>query len=170
LKTLVLEQRQTGARAFYHHLSDAEIATARTEFDSTWRTLLPADVPTTPGLLETLLPHLEALEAIAQGLEARLSPRSDAQFEALFPETPSAVAVKPTATMVARLADILDAVGDAASLASADARAGECVALLTHLLELYQVPVSAYLEALGAGTPKLLDAVARIRLLGRPFG
>lgn len=170
LKALVLEQRQTGARAFYHHLSDPEIATARTEFDSTWRTLLPADVPTTPGLLETLLPHLEALEAIAQGLEARVAPRSDAQFEALFPETPAEVPLKPSAAMVTRLSDILDAVGDAASLASADARAGECVALLTHLLELYQVPMAAYLEALGSGNKKLAEAVARIRLLGRPFG
>ena len=170
LKALVLEQRKTGARAFYHHLTDAEIATARTEFDSTWRTLLPADVPTTPGLLETLLPHLEALEAIAQGLEARVAARSDAQFEAMFPEKAAEVPVKPTAALVTRLADILDAVSDAASLASADARAGECVALLNHLLELYQVPVAAYLEALGSGNPRLTEAVARIRLLGKPFG
>jgi hypothetical protein len=170
LKTLVLEQRKTGARAFYNHLTDAEIETARTEFDSTWRTLLPADVPTTPGLLEVLLPHLEALEAIAQGLEAKTATRSDAQFEAMFPEKPADVPVKPTAALVTRLGDILDAVADAAALAPADARAGECVALLNHLLELYQVPVGAYLEALGARVPKLTDGVARVRLLGKPFG
>jgi hypothetical protein len=127
-------------------------------------------VPTTPGLLETLLPHLEALEAISQGLEAKVAPRSDTQFEALFPESPATSPLKPGAAAVARLLDILDAVGDAASLASADARAGECVALLTHLLELYQVPMAAYLEAIGGGNPRLTDAVARIRLLGRPFG
>jgi hypothetical protein len=121
-------------------------------------------------VLEGLLPHLEALEAIAQGLEAKVSARSDAQFEALFPENPAEVSVRPTAALVTRLSDILDAVADAAALASAETRSNECVQLLNHLLELYQVPVAAYLEALGARLPKLTEGVARVRLLGRPFG
>lgn len=173
LKALVLEQRHSGARAFYHHLTDAEIATARTEFDSTWRTLLPADLPATAGLLETLMPHLEALEAIAQGREARPPQRADQQFEALFPEKPTAVPLRPAPPLVKRLLDILEAVGETASLAPADTRTAECVAILNHLLELYQVPVGAYLEALGAAGPagaELQKAVGRIRLVGKPFG
>ena len=170
LRTLVLEQRAKGTRAFYHHLTDAEIATARTDFDSTWRTLLPADLPPAANLLELLLPHLESLEAIAQRRESKAPARADAQFEGLFPAQPAPSPVQPPAALVQRLLDVLEAVGEAASLAPAEARAGECVALLTHLLSLYQVPLPAYLEALGADVPRLREQLERVRLLGRPFG
>jgi Mg-chelatase subunit ChlD len=61
LKSLVLEQRREGGRAFYHHLSDGEIQLARTEFDSAWRTLWPADAPVGSDTLDKLLPHLETI-------------------------------------------------------------------------------------------------------------
>ncbi|MCY1042381.1 VWA domain-containing protein, partial [Corallococcus sp. bb12-1] len=67
LKSLVLEQRAAGGRAFYHPLSDEEIRWARTEFDTPWRTLLPRDIPATLEALEALGPHLDALEAVAAG-------------------------------------------------------------------------------------------------------
>ncbi|HEX4622256.1 MAG TPA: VWA domain-containing protein, partial [Myxococcaceae bacterium] len=67
LKSLVDEQREHGGRAFYVHLSDEEIAGARTEFDSRWRTVLPDDVPVTEVALDELAPRLEALEALASG-------------------------------------------------------------------------------------------------------
>ncbi len=90
LKSLVVDQRASGIRAFYHHLSDPEIALVRTEFDSAWRTLLPPDVDVTSDVLEGLLPHLEALDAIAANRPAVLPVRADGQFDTLFPEAVTA--------------------------------------------------------------------------------
>lgn len=168
LKSIVLEQRSAGARAFYHHLSDAEIALARTEFDSAWRTLLPQDAPPTPDALERLLPHLEALDAIARGRPPAAPPPGTGQFDTLFPEAPPPA--RAPAPLVSRLADVLEAIAEAASLAPADARAADAVALLTHLLKLYDVTLPAYLEAVGAPHEPLQAALGRVRLLCRPFG
>lgn len=165
LKSLVLEQRASGARAFYHHVSDAEIRLARTEFDSAWRTLLPPDVAVTPDALERLLPHLEALEQIAQGREAPRLEGADAQFDTFFPAAPAAPTSSPAGALVQRVVDCLDAVSEAVALAPADARRAEAVTLLTHLLELYGVSVPAYLAALGARDEGLQRALGRVRLV-----
>ncbi|MDX2013902.1 MAG: vWA domain-containing protein [Myxococcaceae bacterium] len=166
LKSLILEQRNEGGRAFYHHLSDQEIKLARTEFDSAWRTLLPADVTPADGALEALLPHLEALEALAAGRPVRAPERLDAQFDTFFPPSPQRPASAPLAP---RLADLLDAVAEAASLAPAETRAQEAVMLLVHLLGLYEVTTQRYLEEVGADLPALVAARKRVRLLCRPF-
>ncbi|MFY0575356.1 hypothetical protein ACN28S_14195 [Cystobacter fuscus] len=118
LKSLVQEQSARGGRAFYHHLSDREIQWARTEFDSPWRTLLPRDVPVTPEALEALGPQLAALEALAAGRSAPAAPLvSEASFDALFP-APETLARQqapevPEPEVVARVADILDALVEA---------------------------------------------------------
>lgn len=166
LKSLVQEQRQAGGRAFYHHLSDAEIALARTDFDSAWRTLLPADVDPGPDTLERLVPHLEALEQLAAGRPVPRPERLDAQFDTFFPAAPAPSKAGP---LVTQLADILDAVAEAASLASVEQRASESVALLTHLLQLYAIPPQRYLESLGAPSAPLTAALKRVRVLCRPF-
>jgi hypothetical protein len=166
LKSLVLEQRQDGGRAFYHHLSDQEIKLARTEFDSAWRTLLPADVTPGPDALDRLLPHLEALEALAAGRPVKSPERLDAQFDTFFPAHPPRPAAAPLAP---RLADLLDAVAEAASLAPADTRAQEAVLLVNHLLALYEVTPQRYLGEIGAALPALVAARKRVRLLCRPF-
>jgi len=166
LKSLILEQRDAGGRAFYHHLSDQEIQLARTDFDSAWRTLLPADVTPGPEALERLLPHLEALESLAAGRPVKVLQRLDGQFDTFFPANPQLTKEGP---LVQRVADILDAVAEAASLASIDARSGEAVALLTHLLSLYGVTAQKYLEAIGADSATLVAARKRVRLLCRPF-
>ncbi|MBE2249474.1 MAG: VWA domain-containing protein [Myxococcus sp.] len=166
LKSLVLEQRAQGGRAFYHHLSDQEIQLARTDFDSAWRTLLPADVTPGPEALERLLPHLEQLEALAEGRPVKGPERLDGQFDTFFPANPAPTRPGPTAQ---RMADILDAVAEAASLAPLDARASEAVALLTHLLSLYGLTAPKYLEAIGGDLPDLVAARKRVRLLCRPF-
>jgi hypothetical protein len=169
LKALVQEQRARGGRAFYHHLSDAEIQWARTEFDVPWRTLLPHGVPETPEVLEKLLPHLDALEALAGAAPVV----GEASFDALFPEHPSAPGrggEVPGADAVARVGDILAALAEAASLAPADRRATESVQLLQHLLGVYQLTPARYLAALAVGTPQVQDSLARVRLLCRPFG
>jgi hypothetical protein len=168
LKSLVLEQRQGGGRAFYHHLSDSEIQLAPTEFDSAWRTLLPSEVPLTDDVLEKLLPHLEALEAIAAGRAAQRPPRLDTQFDALFPEAPPSG--EASAKTVARLVDVLEAVGEAASLAPFEERAAEAVTLLTHVLGVYELTHQQYLSALGTRDEALARALARVRLTCRPFG
>ena len=168
MKSLVIEQRNVGGRAFYHHLSDSEIGVARTEFDSTWRTLLPSEVPASAGALEALLPHLEALEQIASGRAMAAPARADSQFDALFP-APGAVSTAE-GPMSQRLADILDAVAEAASLASADTRGSESVTLLQHLLGLYGIPLPKYLAALAAPSASLKTALERLRLLCKPFG
>jgi hypothetical protein len=154
LKSLVQEQRARGDRAFYHHLSDQEIQWARTEFDSPWRTLLPRDVPVTPEMLEALAPHLGALEALAAGRSVSSAPlASEASFDALFPEperisTQKVTGEPPGPDVIARVADILDALVEAASLAPADRRATESLNLLQHLLGVYQLTPARYLDAL----------------------
>jgi hypothetical protein len=168
LRSLVLEQRRVGGRAFYHHLADSEIGVARTEFDSTWRTLLPVDVLASGGALEALLPHLEALEQIAGGRPTTLPVRADGQFDALFPVPGGGSASE--GPLAQRLADILDAVGEAASLASADTRGSESVTLLNHLLKLYEIALPGYLAAVETPSPALKVALERVRLLCKPFG
>ncbi|MBM7117519.1 vWA domain-containing protein [Archangium primigenium] len=175
LKALVEEQRARGGRAFYHHLSDREIQWARTAFDSPWRTLLPRDVPVTPQAIDALAPHLAALEALATGRAAPSTALvAEASFDALFPEpsrlsgpdTPDA----PGPEVARRVADILDALVEAAALAPADRRATESLGLLHHLLEVYQISPARYLAALATRGPELHPLVTRVRLLCRPFG
>ncbi len=171
LKALVQEQRAQGGRAFYHHLSDEEILWARTEFDAPWRTLLPPEAPETPDALEALWPHLEALEALATQRHALAAPVAvEASFDAFFPEQPPAqVREAPGPEVAARVADILEALAEAASLAPADRRATESVVLLQHLLGVYQLTPARYLAALAVGNKAVQDNLARVRLLCRPF-
>ncbi|MCY1003090.1 VWA domain-containing protein [Myxococcus sp. MISCRS1] len=172
LRSLVREQRASGLRAFYHHLSDEEILWARTEFDTPWRTLLPRDVPATPDALELLAPHLEALEAVASGRGSNTPVAVEASFEALFPESPPRPegGQVPGADVVGRVVDILGALVEATSLAPADKRATESVVLLQHLLTVYGLTPARYLAALSVGGPSVEDALSRVRLLCRPFG
>ena len=175
LKSLVQEQRARGGRAFYHHLSDQEIQWARTEFDSPWRTLLPRDVPVTPEMLEALAPHLGALEALASGRAGSAAPvASEASFDALFPEperisTQQVTGEPPGPDVIARVADILDALVEAASFAPADRRATESLHLLQHLLGVYQLTPARYLAALATGGSPVHERLNRVRLLSRPF-
>jgi hypothetical protein len=172
LRALVQEQRSQGGRAFYHHLSDEEIQWARTEFDAPWRTLLPPEAPDSPENLEALWPHLEALESMASKRSAGASTVAvEASFDALFPEQPQAQSREAVGQdVLARVADILDALAEAASLAPADRRATESVVLLQHLLGVYQLTPARYLTALAAGNKAVQDNLARVRLLCRPFG
>ncbi|HYO65746.1 MAG TPA: VWA domain-containing protein, partial [Archangium sp.] len=174
LKSLVMEQRARGGRAFYHHLSDQEIQWARTEFDSPWRTLLPHDVPVTPEAVEALAPHLQALEALAAGRTLPAAPvASEASFDALFPEidrlSGQKVAETPGPEVRARVADILDAIVEAAALAPAERRPTEGLFLQQHLLGVYQIPPARYLAALATGGSAVHERLARVRLLCRPF-
>ncbi|MDP3152455.1 MAG: vWA domain-containing protein [Archangium sp.] len=163
LRSLIVEQRDAGGRAFYHHVSDAEIQLARTDFDSAWRTLLPADVAVTSDALEKLVPHLEALEAIAQGRPVHKSATQESQFDALFPETPRANAV--ASAQLPRVVDVLEAIAEAVSLAPTEGRRAEAVTLLTHLLQVYGMPLPKYLEWVQVPEVRLQKAVARIRLV-----
>jgi hypothetical protein len=55
-------------------------------------------------------------------------------------------------------------------MAPADQRAAEALTLLLHLLTLYGSSVPRYLELVSPGTEALWAAMARVRLLCRPFG
>jgi Mg-chelatase subunit ChlD len=169
LKSLVAEQREAGTRAFYHHMSDAEIGLAPTEFDSTFRTLLPPEVPPTVGALEGLLPHLEALEAIARGRPAPETTRTAGQFDALFMLPPQALVKPLPETTLPRLSDILEAVAEASALAPMDDRPQEAVVLLKHLLSVYGISLGDYADGLNAKDAKVNAALARVRLLCRPY-
>jgi hypothetical protein len=172
LRSLVQEQRSQGGRAFYHHLSDEEIQWARTEFDSPWRTLLPHDAPDSAENLEALWPHLEALDAMASKRGAPTSTVAvEASFDALFPEQSQAQTREVVGQdVLARVADILDALAETASLAPADRRPTESVVLLQHLLGVYQLTPARYLAALAVANKPIKDNLARVRLLCRPFG
>lgn len=162
LRSLVLEQRDAGGRAFYSHLSDAEIQLARTDFDTAWRTLLPADVKVTSEALDRLLPHLDALQQVAAG--QAVSAAADAPaFDALFPEVGATDAAE--SALAQRLTDIVNAVAEAAGLAPAEGRRAESVTLLLHLLGVYGVPMAKYLEHAGAPDTHLQKAIAALRLV-----
>lgn len=175
LRALIEEERAAGVRAFYHHLSDAEIASAPSDFDARFRTLLPQDLTPSPEALEALLENLDALEQLAAGQASPERPPSAAgRFDALFPPVPPERGPEGELTAQGgereRVLGILEAVAEAAALALADERAEECVTLLEHLLGLYELGVPRYLELLGTGDGELVAAVERIRLLGRPYG
>lgn len=75
----------------------------------------------------------------------------------------------PGPEVIARVADILDAIVEAAALASADRRATEGLFLLQHLLGVYQLTPARYLAALSVGGSEVHERLARVRLLCRPF-
>lgn len=163
LRSLVLEQRDAGRRAFYSHLSDAEIQLARTDFDTAWRTLLPADIQVTSDSLERLLPHLEALEEIAAGRAVKNAEPPTQTFESLFPEAPTPGV--PAPALLPRFIDIVEAVAEAVGLAPADGRRAESVTLLLHLLNVYAIPLPGYLSGVRTPDERLHNAIARIRLV-----
>jgi hypothetical protein len=172
LRALIEEERAAGVRAFYHHLTDAEIASAPTDFDTGFRTLIPKDVTPSPEALEALLANLDQLDAIAQGQALTAAARAEVSFDGYFPKLssdgndPKPVHDEETA----RIVDVLDAVAEAGALALMDQRATECVALLEHLLQLYGISVAHYRTLLAQGDPKVVGALDRIRLLARPYG
>ena len=164
LRGLVEEQRALGARAFYHHLSDGEISTVRTSFETRFRTLLPRNVAPDRAALEALQPHLDALYALAAGRSSAQVPVAPGAFEALFPAEPCLPpgASPPPAELEARAADLMDAVAEAASLAPLDGRTGEAVVLLHHLLQAYTLPVAEFQRAL-AGEGRVVQSLATLR-------
>ncbi len=163
LKSLVLERRDAGARAFYSHLSDAEIRLARTDFDTAWRTLLPANVTVTSDALDRLLPHLEVLEQLAQGRATRDAQAPQHDFDALFPEAPTRGVATPLE--LTRMTDIAGAVLEAASFAPADLRRRDAVELLLHLLNVYELPLKRWLAQVRAPDEALHRTISSLRLL-----
>jgi Mg-chelatase subunit ChlD len=173
LKELVLEQREKGRRAFYYHLTDAEIAGLRGDFDCTVRTLLPArpelalkgDDPEVKAAIDALV----ALARVrSDGTPIEGSPAS--RFEAFFPEEPRGDGVPsrmPCGPEI--LADLLAAVCEAAGLAPAETRADEAVRLLEHLLSVYGVRIPAYLRALPALDGRARESIERIRTMCTPI-
>ena len=173
LRSLVDEQRQLGGRAFYSHLSDAEIASARTDFDSRYRTLWPESLPLTPSAWEGLKSPLEALERVARGRPAGKVPRTAASFDAFFPAvTPKPPADPGVRRSADRVEDILAAIAEAAPLTGSEERARESVTLAEHLLKVYEIPIQDYLGVLGLGTgvPGVQRALERVRLVAEPLG
>lgn len=173
LKELVLEQREKGRRAFYYHLTDAEIAGIRGDFDCTIRTLLPArhELALT-GEDPEVAAAIDALVALARarsdGRPFEGSPAS--RFEAFFPEEPRGDGVPsrmPCGPEI--LPDLLAAVCEAAGLAPAETRADEAVRLLEHLLGVYGVRIPAYLRALPALDGRARESIERIRTMCMPM-
>jgi hypothetical protein len=169
LRTLVEEQRSKGERAFYHHLLDAEIASAPTDFDRGFRTLVPAEVELTPEIVEQLRARLDQLERLARGQNVvQLQP--DGSFDALFPaKAPEAIA-EASPDEVRRIGDVLGAVAEAASLTLFEDRAKESIVLLQHLLGLYGFTVPRYLSVLASADATLAAALERVRVTCRPYG
>lgn len=169
LRSLAVEQRNAGRRAFYYHLTDDEVRSSRTDFDSGVRTILPrrAEVDLEPDDPE-VRKAIEALLAIARTRRegaAPAGPSPASRFDAVFPvAVPAAAAVGDDPERL-RVLDLLGAVAEACALAPATARAGEAVVLIEYLLGRYGVPVPRYLKLVGGPEPSLREAVRRIRIV-----
>lgn len=174
LRALAVEQRAQGARAFYHHLTDDDVLWAHSAFEVPWRTLLPPDLPVTHVDLAALTPHLEALRALARGDAVPEVRPPRGSFDALFPD-PSLLRARAYvaargAAPAERVADVLEAVLEAAALVPPGGRAEEAVRLLEHLRALYGLELPAYLGTLASGDPRVDAALGGLRLLCRPLG
>ncbi len=169
LQKLVDEQRASGGRAFYQHFDDAELLALPTAFERIGRTLFPPWLPPESLRWEALLPHLDALEAVAFGRKPPAL-RNVLMFDAVFPsaEHRGAPAAPPNERHE-RLLDVLAAVATAAALAPVEDRAQESVLLLEHLLQLYGWPLDVYLEAARRPDERLGRAIDRIRLTCAPL-
>jgi Mg-chelatase subunit ChlD len=170
LRALVEEQRAAGGRAFYHHLSDAEISSVRTAFETRFRTLLPRQLVPGPEALAQLERHLQALREVAEGrrTESAGAVRSAASFDAFFPDggpEPTGRAPRPTETEY--VVSVVEAVADTAVLVPLAERAEEAVALVQHLLGVYGVSPEVYQAAIGGGG-RVAAAVATVRRVCRP--
>jgi hypothetical protein len=173
LKALVLAQQEEGQRAFYCHLSDEELAGARSDFDSGPRLLLPrrAEVEVNPKDPE-IQEALAALEAIGKRRPRSSAAAPGLRFEGIFSLASARRGAsgqpEPHARLVALVGDLLEAVCEAAALCPAERRAGEAVALLEHLLSVYDISVPRYLAAMAQLREPGLKALQRIRLLAGP--
>lgn len=170
LRALAEEQQARGERAFYVHLSDAELLWARSAFETPHRTLLPRDLEVGPVDLEALEPRLRALEAVARGGPGPHLAPAPGSFEALLPEHPPTTEgeVAPDAAQLARVLDILRALEETAPLVAVERRAGECVVLLAHLRAVYALDVATWMAGLAAGGEAVHASLRRLRLLARP--
>lgn len=164
LKGWVARQRAAGVDAGWLHLDDPSLAGMPIDFDFRPPTLLPGPERVEAVELEQLRPHLEALGRIASGEEPARPPVGAPQFDAMFPEPVGALAPEDDAWT----ADALEAIGEAASLAPFEERAGEAVVLLEHLLARREVPLAAHLTRHARPGPRTADALRRLRLLCRP--
>ncbi len=163
LKGWVARQRAAGGDAGWLHLDDASLAGMPIDFDFRPPTLLPGPERVEGVELEQLRPHLETLARIAAGEEPVRPPVDAGRFDALFPE-PSAPSGEDDAWTV----DALEAIAEAAALATFEERATEAVVLLEHLLAQREVPVAAHLTRHARPGPRTADALQRLRLLCRP--
>jgi uncharacterized protein YegL len=174
LKELVLQQRSAGRRAFYYHLSDEEVAGGRALFDCGLRTLLPAlpEVALKPDDPEVKA-AIDALAALAS--ERRRAPAAPeaspaVRFEGYFQAQPAVPGRAPPPGDVETVCDLLEAVGEALSLAPPDVRAAEGVQLFEHLLALYGLSGPRRVLAMSALPPRGAQALEKIRLIAAPAG
>jgi hypothetical protein len=168
LKALALEQRAHGRRAFYYHLTDAEVRSSRTDFDTGVRTLMPrrADIELAADDPE-IRKALDALAAIGRRRRSNgimAGPKPETRFDALFPREASEGGKGEDALRL-RTLDILQAVAEVAALAPAATRAGESVHLMEHLLATYRIPVPTYLKLLTRAEEELMAGVRRVRMI-----
>lgn len=136
LRQIVLEQRESGRRSFYTHLSDRELVAGPTRSDDGVRTLLP-ELPLMalgaddPGVKVALA----ALERLAHGRETvrgeELSPAT--RFEAWFGAIELAPRRPAPAEEGLRAHDLLGAVADALAITPDAERESEAVVLIEHL-------------------------------------
>lgn len=166
LKHLVEKQRANGRRAFYYHLSDEEISAGTTAYDTGRRTLLPERAQ--PALERETPALLQALERLREA-KGRRPPAEDrarvaARFAAYF-FSPGETPLGPPGKGDESIDGILEAVAEVAALAPWNVRDQESVALLEHLLGLYQLTSADYLAALARARPETLARLESIRLL-----
>jgi len=171
LKELVQQQRGTGRRAFYYHLSDEEVAGGRALFDCGLRTLLPArPVLDLKADEPEVKAAIEGLASLAE--ERRRAPRDDRapalRFDSYFTQLPKVEGRAAEQRDLELAGDLLEAVAETIALAPAEERACEAVRLVEHLLQVYSVDGAAFALALTSLPPKGIQALEKIRLLGAP--
>jgi Mg-chelatase subunit ChlD len=171
LRRLAQSQQRQRQRAFYLHLSDADLRWASDAFSAPVRSLAPEHWSPDEVDLEVLEPHLVALEQVAKGQDITSPPVSDAAFEARFPVEPTrATAAAIPLVSAERVLGILEALEATVALLPLERRAAECVWLLDHLLALHGQTLPGWQAGVAAGGPEVSASLARLRLIARRPG
>lgn len=167
LRALVEAQRKQGRRAFFRHVTDAELLQLGAPSDRAPGSLLPT-APLGDGVPDpaAVQATITRLEAAARGrVERRVGP---SELERWLPSPHGRPALPIAAELLERLEALLAALEEVVALAPPERRSLESVELLQALLVASDVEVAVWLAVVAAPPERLAGRLARLRALAAP--